>query len=65
MLEVRVYSYSDGRTQPYTAYAANGKTPYDWKTGLTEIEALARLRASYISWQNLPFSIRRIKVKSS
>jgi len=61
MLKVRVYSHSDGRTQPYIAYAANGKTPYDWKTGLTEREALARLRATYISWQDLPFEITRIE----
>ena len=61
MLKVRVYSYSDGRTQPYIAYAANGKTPYDWKAWLTETEALARLRATYISWQDLPFSVTRIE----
>ena len=61
MLEVRIYSHSDGRTQPYTAYAVNGKTPYDWKAGLTEADALARLRATYISWQDLPFSVTRIK----
>jgi len=60
-LKVRVYSYSDGRSQPYIAYALNGKTSYDWKTGNTEIEALTRLRASYISWQNLPFSVTRIE----
>ena len=60
MINVVVHFHKD-RNQPYTAHAINGKTRYDWKTGGTEIEALARLRSTYISWQNIPFQINRIK----
>ena len=63
MINVVVHFHED-RNQPYTAHAINGKTRYDWKTGLTEIEALTRLRATYISWQNIPFEITRIKDQS-
>jgi len=60
-LKVCVSFYTDGRNHPYLAHALNGKTLYDWKVGDSEIEALARLRATYISWQDLPFSITRIE----
>jgi len=58
-LNVRIYFYTDGRINPYTAYAIDGKTPYDWKVGNSESESLARMRAIYISWRDRPIAITR------
>ena len=64
MININVCFYTDGRTLPFTAYAINGKTRYDWKTGNSELEAVTRLKATYISWENKPFLITRIKDRS-
>jgi len=59
-LKVEVYFYPDGRNQPYTAYAIDGnRTGYDWKVGDSEIEALLKLKSTYVSWKDRPFVIIR------
>jgi|GEM_PF-2038601 len=59
-LKVHVYFYTDGRTRPYLAKAVDGnKTGYDWKLGDSEMEALERLRSTYVSWKDRSFVIIR------
>ena len=57
-LKVEVYFYPDGRTHPYLALAVDGnKTGYDWKVGGSEMEALVKLKSTYVSWKDRPFVI--------
>jgi len=55
MEPIKVRLYRDRFGHSFTAYAVNGNTPYDWMTGQTKAEAMAKLKSKYIEWRDRPF----------